>query len=194
MIQSKQDYEFYLKQDKIMNGWPVHQSLSSRIKNIIFPNPIQKFLSLLRKAEYYTNCRKYNVISCGIVRSKLRKQGLKLGFYIPLNTFGPGLSLPHTGTIVVNGNTKVGANCRLHVCVNIGANGGEEKVPQIGDNVYIGPGAILFGDISIADNVTIGANATVNKSCNQQHVVLAGSPASIVKENYPNWIELNKVK
>ena len=54
-------------------------------------------------------------------------------------------------------------------------------------------GAIIFGNITIADNVTIGANATVNKSCNQNNVVLAGSPASIVKDNYPSWIEFNKV-
>lgn len=116
--------------------------------------------------------------------------GLKLGYSIPLNIFGPGLSLPHTGTIVVNGRAKIGAHCRLHVCVNIGASGGSTEAPQLGDNVYIGPGAILFGNITIANNVTIGANATVNRSCDQENVIIAGSPASIVKENYPNWTEL----
>lgn len=120
---------------------------------------------------------------------KCHNLSLKLGFSIPPNVFGPGLSIPHYGTIVVNSKAKIGANCRLHVGVNIGASGGKEKVPQIGDNVYIGPGAILFGDIHIANNVTIGANATVNRNCEQEHVVLAGSPAKIVKENYPSWIE-----
>ena len=130
----------------------------------------------------------------GVCRSMYRKLGLKLGYSIPLNTIGPGRSLPHYGTIVVNGNARIGANCRLHVCVNIGASGGQSEAPQIGDNVYIGPSAVLFGNITIADNVTIGADATVNKSCNQKNVVLAGSPASIVKEDYPNWTEFNKVK
>lgn len=41
---------------------------------------------------------------------------------------------------------------------------GSKKAPKIGDNVYIGPGAVLFGDIEIADNCWIGANAVVNKS------------------------------
>lgn len=85
----------------------------------------------------------------------------------------------------------MGANCRLHACVNIGASGGSKKAPSIGDNVYIGPGAIIFGDIVIPDNVTIGANATVNKSFETENCVLAGTPAEIVKTNMPNWITFN---
>ena len=119
--------------------------------------------------------------------------GIKLGFYIPANVFGPGLSLPHYGTIVVSKYAKIGCNCRLHVCTNIGASAGNKGAPVIGDNVYIGPGAILFGEINIADNITIGANTTVNKSFNTSNVVLAGSPAKVVKENYDNWVNFNKV-
>lgn len=118
---------------------------------------------------------------------------MKLGFSIPINVFGPGLSIPHYGTIVVNSNARIGANCRLHVGVNIGASGGSIKAPCLGDNVYIGPGAIIFGDIQIADNVTIGANATVNRSCGQANVVLAGSPANIVKYDMPSWVDFNNI-
>ena len=124
---------------------------------------------------------------------KFKKLSIKLGFSIPINVFGPGLSIAHYGSIVINPNAKIGANCRLHVGVNIGASGGGTEAPIIGDNVYIGPGAILFGDIKIANNVTIGANATVNKSCDIEHCVLAGTPAKVVKENNPNWIEFNNV-
>ena len=79
--------------------------------------------------------------------------------------FGPGLSIAHAGTIVVNSNAKIGANCRIHVCVNIGADVTDgSKAPIIGDNCYIGPGAKLFGSIILGNNVGIGANAVVNKS------------------------------
>jgi len=105
---------------------------------------------------------------------------MKLGFSIPLNVFGPGLGIAHYGTIVVNGNAKVGANCRIHIAVNIGANGGKEA-PQLGDNVYIGPGAKIFGDIRIADHVKIGANAVVNKSFDEEGAVIVGIPAKRVK-------------
>jgi serine O-acetyltransferase len=36
--------------------------------------------------------------------------------------------------------------------------------PVIGDNVYIAPGAKVFGKIRIGDNVKIGANAMVFKN------------------------------
>lgn len=60
--------------------------------------------------------------------------------------------------------------------------GGGKNVPIIGDNVYIGPGAILFGDIRIGDNVMIGANSTVTKSFEESNIVIAGSPAKIIKK------------
>lgn len=53
---------------------------------------------------------------------------------------------------------------------------------------------LFFGDIRIANNVTIGANATVNRSCDEEYVVLAGSPAKVVKTESRNWIEFNKLK
>ena len=99
--------------------------------------------------------------------------------------FGPGLSLPHRGNIIVNPHTVIGENCRIHVGVNIGAH--HDKAPRIGNNVYIGPGAIIFGDVQIADNVSVGANATVNKSVLTPNVVVAGTPAVIVKTKTPSW-------
>ena len=99
--------------------------------------------------------------------------------------FGPGLSLPHRGNIIVNPQTKIGENCRIHVGVNIGAH--HDKAPRIGNNVYIGPGAIVFGDIEIADNISIGANATVNKSFTEPNVAIAGTPAKVVKTDVESW-------
>ena len=51
--------------------------------------------------------------------------------------------------------------------------------PIIGDNCFIGPGAKLFGRISIGNNVAIGANSVVNKSF-PDNVTIAGVPAKIV--------------
>ena len=69
------------------------------------------------------------------------------------------MSLAHRGTIVINPKVKIGKNCRIHICVNIGDyNGG---APVIGNNVYIGPGAKLFGDIEIADGVKIKVNKSM---------------------------------
>ncbi len=99
-------------------------------------------------------------------------------FSIPINTFGKGLSIAHRGTIVVNGNAKIGDNCRLHTSVNIGTIPGVSyAAPTIGENVYIGPGVKIYGNIHIASGIIIGANAVVNKSFNEENVCIAGVPA-----------------
>lgn len=116
---------------------------------------------------------------------RFRRISLKLGYSIPINVCGSGLSLPHIGNIIINPHVKIGKNCRIHVGVNIGAH--RDKSPHFGDNVYIGPGAIIFGDVSIADNVSIGANATVNRSVYEPNTVVAGTPAKIVKVDSMSW-------
>ena len=55
------------------------------------------------------------------------------------------------------------------------------NVPLIGNYVWIGPGAKLFGKIVIADYCTIGANAVVNKNFDIPHSVIAGCPAKVIK-------------
>lgn len=120
-----------------------------------------------------------------MAKYKFRKISVKLGFSIPINVFGPGLSLPHRGNIIINPQTCIGENCRIHVGVNIGAY--RDKAPRIGSNVYIGPGAIIFGDIEIADNCHIGANATVNKSVLEPNCSIGGTPAKVLRTNVESW-------
>ena len=108
--------------------------------------------------------------------------GYLLGFDIPINVFGPGLRINHWGMIVVNGNARIGAFCDIHQGVNIGNHGNSDNVPEIGNNVWIGPGAKLFGKIHIADGCAIGANAVVNRSFNEPNKSVAGIPAKIVSD------------
>lgn len=196
MIKTKSDLIYYIQQDRKMNKRPP-ATIKTWFRELFVPDFTMKYLLYLRKAEYYHNCQCGNIIWRLINEFyygvRYRRIGVKLGYTMYINCFGPGLSLPHIGTIVVNPNTRIGSNCRIQTSVNIGASAGGNESPQIGNNVYIGPGAILFGGITIANNVTIGANATVNKSCELENVVLAGSPAQIIKDNYPSWIEFNKV-
>ena len=105
------------------------------VNSIILPDQVIKYLYLLRKAEYYHNCHKQCFILSSIYSLIIRHLGTRLGYTIPLNTFGSGRSLPQTGIIVVNGNAKEGSNCRFNVCVNIGARGGSLEAPKLGDNV-----------------------------------------------------------
>lgn len=55
-------------------------------------------------------------------------------------------------------------------------------VPIIGDNVYIGPGAKIFGGIQIGNNVRIGANCIVFQDIPDNATVVLEKPRIIVKE------------
>jgi serine O-acetyltransferase len=183
MIHSKKDFLNYLEADRIALGRNDNRLLEKLI-SLISPDYIWSFQRLLRKLEFYKNVRNKGVINKVIylyLRFKYKNLSVKLGFTIPENVFGPGLAIIHYGTIVVNHNAKVGANCRIHADTNIGASGGSNKAPQIGDNVYIAPGVKIIGDIKIPNNTAIGANSVVTKSFTEENMVIAGVPAKIIK-------------
>lgn len=185
MINSKSDYHYYLKKDKIALGIGTQKvDLESKIINALSPNPIWTFQKLLRKLEYSQNCKNSGVFKLYYyyIKYKFKRISIKLGFSIPPNVFGPGLAIVHYGSIVINVKTKIGANCRIHSCTNIGASGGSKEAPVIGDNVYIAPGAKIYGNIKIPDNTAIGANAVVNKSIDVESMFIAGNPAKKIKE------------
>ncbi|MEU5842319.1 hypothetical protein [Rhodococcus sp. NPDC047139] len=108
---------------------------------------------------------------------------MRLGFSIPPNTFGPGLSIAHRGDIIVNGAARIGADCRVHAGVNIGtAAGRKNSAPKIGDGCYLGPGVKIFGPISIGNDTAIGANAVVNVDFPEGNCSLGGIPAKKISD------------
>ncbi|AKB28790.1 serine O-acetyltransferase [Methanosarcina siciliae C2J] len=118
-----------------------------------------------------------------------------LGYSIPINVFGPGLCIAHRGTIVVNKDTIIGENCRIHACTNIGS--GRDNVllaPKIGNCVYIGPGAKIFGNVEIADNIAIGANSVVNKSFYEKGISIAGVPAKKINNKGSDGMVITATK
>jgi serine O-acetyltransferase len=175
LIQSYQEYLKYLEADRLALG------VKKTFKGFIL-NDTWKFQRILRRREYLENCNK-NFLLKVIPFLRYRFLGRKLGFSIPLNVFGPGLSIVHSGTIVVSKYAKVGENCRIHVCVNIGASGGTNFAPIIGNNCYIAPGAKIFGKIILGNNIAIGANAVVNRSFPDGDATIGGIPAKIISKN-----------
>jgi serine O-acetyltransferase len=89
------------------------------------------------------------------------------GIEIPRQVqIGAGFYIGHFGGITISPEVKIGSNCNISQQVTIGISGRGEKrgVPTIGNNVYIAPGAKIFGKIEIGNNVKIGANAVIHKS------------------------------
>lgn len=88
--------------------------------------------------------------------------------------------------------------CRIQERVLIGQNvtiGGTfgSEVPEIGSDVWIGPGARILGGIRIGNNVVIGANAVVTKDVPDNSVV-AGVPARILRKLEPGAVDVRAGK
>ncbi|MBK7380890.1 MAG: serine acetyltransferase [Ignavibacteriales bacterium] len=177
-INTKNDLRYFLEADRLALNRTKRKS--KFVSSIFSPDYIWKFQKFLRYYEYLNN-KKKNILEklfIYLIKFRFNKLSLKLGFSIPINAFGPGLSIAHIGPIIINSSAKIGNNCRIHVGTNIGTEAGyADKAPILGNNIYIGPGAVLFGAITIANNCAIGANAVVNKDFLNESKVIAGVPA-----------------
>jgi serine O-acetyltransferase len=104
---------------------------------------------------------------------------------------GPGLYLMHhTGVFV--GPVSIGDNCVLHHNVTIGQRvaAGDQGVPRIGNDVWIGPGATISGDVTIGDGATISAGTVIARDVPPRALV-AGNPGRVVNADYDNSAMLN---
>lgn len=96
---------------------------------------------------------------------------------------GKNFRIDHQGGIVVSGWSEFGDNCVIRNGVTIGiARAGDTKAPKIGNNVDIGAGAKILGDIIVGDNVLIGANSVVIQNIPSDCTVV-GIPGRVIKRN-----------
>jgi serine O-acetyltransferase len=94
-------------------------------------------------------------------------------------TVGKNFVIDHSGGIIIHGGARFGDNCRIRSGVVVGLQRVTEKgVPLIGDNVDIGSGAKVLGNIRIGNNVAIGANAVVVRDVPDNSIAV-GIPAVI---------------
>lgn len=184
MISSKQDLKEYIACD---NNWLQFYSYKEKIVSRYSSYPsgsLKRYLYYLRKQEYYINTAKGNKIKGFLsifYERKKNRLGQKLGIEIGPNCFGKGLNLYHGGSVIINPAVRAGEKCSLHGNNCIGNNGLSKGVPRLGNNVDIGYGAVIIGDVEIADDIKIGANAIVNRSFKEPGCTIVGNPAKVVK-------------
>jgi serine O-acetyltransferase len=99
---------------------------------------------------------------------------------------GKGVGFFHNGLgCVIHPRTEIGDNTKIYQNVTIGGNGrknGENGVPVIGCDVFIGAGAVLVGPIRVGDGAVIGANTVVTRDV-PAGFVIGGSPAKVLRKN-----------
>lgn len=173
MITTKQQLNEYLAEEALIYEYTPLYNLPFYVTEY---KVLYKHMKALREAEYAYNTNRFFK---KLKLLKLLRIQTRYGMSIPLNTVGKGFHIQHLGSVIINAKAKVGENVNVHPGVCIGAN--HDLAPQIGNNVFIGPGAKVLGDISIADDVQIGANAVVLKSCDIKGAHLIGVPAKVIE-------------
>ncbi len=102
----------------------------------------------------------------------------------PGATIGTGLFIDHGMGVVIGETSVIGKNVTLYQGVTLGGTGKEKgkRHPNIGDNVVVGTGAKILGNITIGDNSYIGANAVVLKDVPPNSTVV-GVPGRVTRQD-----------
>ena len=100
----------------------------------------------------------------------------------PSATIGHGLFIDHGTGVVIGETAVIGNNVTLFQGVTLGGTGKQrgKRHPTIGDNVVIGAGVKVLGDIQVGRESIIGANAVVLRDV-PEHSTVVGVPGRIAK-------------
>tara|TARA_B100000315_G_C14528703_1_gene565105 strand:- start:578 stop:1138 length:561 start_codon:yes stop_codon:yes gene_type:complete len=98
---------------------------------------------------------------------------------------GKGFFIDHGMGIVIGETTIMGDYCQMFHGVTLGGTGQHKnkRHPTIGDNVYIGMGAVLLGPIKVGNNVKIGANTFIMMKDIPDNTTVIGQDPKIIKLN-----------
>lgn len=102
----------------------------------------------------------------------------------PGATIGRNLFIDHGMGVVIGETTIIGDEVTLYQGVTLGGTGKEKgkRHPTIGNNVVVGTGAKVLGNITIGDNSYVGANAVVIRDVPPNSTVV-GVPGRITKQD-----------
>lgn len=179
MIRTRDDLAAYQAADAYMNGvdrWRPRHALTRGVVH---------FLHVMRLCEFWENQRgPLARLITPFYKVRMRRLAERLGFDVGRHCIGPGFSIAHSGLLVVHPDARIGARCRIHQGVTIGA--GRGGAPVIGDDVFIGPNAIVLGGVSIGDNAFIYPSAVVTCDVPAGHAA-AGVPATVRPGKHATW-------
>ncbi len=147
-----------------------------------------------------------NSIKKAILKSRYEKLNYKNTSWISIDAkIGEGLCFPHGPRgIFISKGAKIGDNCVIFQHVTIGSKTTEGSKylgsPIIGDDAYIGAGAVILGEIHIGNHVRIGANTTVVKDIPDNSTVVSGGGMRILENplerdnTFHSFNQLNEIR
>lgn len=151
---------------------------------ILFHNPNMLFVILYRLEHYFFT---HNLLPLRYLGFFLYPLYFYINYFIldvhihPLVKIGKGLYIHYPG-IIITQTTSIGDQITLIGPLTIGTDLNGSKGATIGNNVTICTGARIIGNVSLGDNVIVGANAVVVNDF-ESDVIVGGIPAKVLKKN-----------
>ena len=157
-------------------------AIHSTLEVFLYPSFRAQFYHKIAKFFYK---KKHYLIARVISEKAKRKTGIEIH---PGATIGSNLFIDHGIGVVIGETAIIGNNVTMFHGVTLGGTGKEKgkRHPTIGNNVFIGSGAKILGNIKIGDNVKIGANAVILKDV-EANTTIVGVPGKIVKKFTNNY-------
>lgn len=99
---------------------------------------------------------------------------------------GPGFYIAHVGTIYI-GPCRIGENFSVthNVTIGVGHTKGNEGIPTIGNNVWVGTGSVISGAVTIGDGVTVTNGCMLSRSV-PDGALVGGNPGRVIMREYDN--------
>ncbi|MDR9404182.1 MAG: serine O-acetyltransferase EpsC, partial [Halothece sp. Uz-M2-17] len=112
----------------------------------------------------------------------------------PGATIGQGVFIDHGMGVVIGETAIVGDYCLIYQNVTLGGTGKQtgKRHPTLGQNVVVGAGAKVLGNINLGDHVRIGAGSVVLRDVPEDCTVV-GVPGRIVRMGYGCPLEHGKL-
>jgi serine O-acetyltransferase len=100
----------------------------------------------------------------------------------PGATIGRRFFIDHGMGVVIGETTEIGDDCLLYQGVTLGGTGNEKgkRHPTLGNNVVVGTGAKVLGNIRIGSHVKVGAGSVVVHPV-PDHSTVVGIPGRVVR-------------
>lgn len=166
-------------QDQIKTIKNNDPAIHSVLEVFLYPSFISQLYHKISKFFYN---HKLFFIARYLSEKAKRKTGIEIH---PGATIGRSLFIDHGTGVVIGETTIIGNNVTMFHGVTLGGTGKEKgkRHPTIEDNVYIGCGAKILGNITIGENAKIGANAVVLKNVDKNTTIVGipGQPISDTK-------------
>lgn len=141
--------------------------------NVGFKEVYKEFIAFAEfRSVFYFRMGKYTKL----IKWIFPNPEVHLGFDCLSKNVGGGLFIQH-GYCTDISVKSIGENCWINQKVTFGYKGND--CPTIGNNVRVGVGAIIIGNVHIGDNVNIGAGAVVVKDV-PSNTTVVGQPARYI--------------